>query len=331
MAKFRGGPVAIPLTAAPEHLLPWPCIAPQSPRRGQALAAVSILAHFRLPPAGKKWRSLTPTERRPYVEEAERLRLKHMAEHPDYKAWVSAGGRGDPQHPAGRERGLLADPLTPRPAAPLTPTPPRSARGGSTPAQISLQLSGYFSIYEQAVIRDSSNIQRWTSIEAEPRNSFNRRTPLPSPSAGSPTPPSAAPGTGVGREGQLSTTPEVSPGAGTRALSHLISLFERAPAFPDAYHTLKNIVSSYNPAPSPDTAGSEGDEGADGGYPSATPSTTNSTPTEAPPPSLHARGSPREESSHHCPPEDVVMGSADGEEGGTRHEPPPIKGSGLSP
>ncbi|XP_066590303.1 putative transcription factor SOX-15 [Prorops nasuta] len=34
---------------------------------------------------GKKWRKLTPQERRPYVEEAERLRVIHMQEHPNYK------------------------------------------------------------------------------------------------------------------------------------------------------------------------------------------------------------------------------------------------------
>jgi hypothetical protein len=28
--------------------------------------------------AGKKWKSLTPSERAPCVQEAERLRLKHM-------------------------------------------------------------------------------------------------------------------------------------------------------------------------------------------------------------------------------------------------------------
>ncbi|XP_059088957.1 transcription factor Sox-17-beta.1-like [Tigriopus californicus] len=34
---------------------------------------------------GKKWKGLTPSERSPYVQEAEYLRLKHMQDHPNYK------------------------------------------------------------------------------------------------------------------------------------------------------------------------------------------------------------------------------------------------------
>lgn len=34
---------------------------------------------------GKKWRSLTPAERAPFVQEAENLRIKHMQDYPHYK------------------------------------------------------------------------------------------------------------------------------------------------------------------------------------------------------------------------------------------------------
>lgn len=34
---------------------------------------------------GKRWKALSATDRQPYIDEAERLRLLHMQEYPDYK------------------------------------------------------------------------------------------------------------------------------------------------------------------------------------------------------------------------------------------------------
>ena len=45
---------------------------------------------------GRKWKELTNEDRGPYIAEAERLRLLHMQQYPDYKYQPRKKGNGGP-------------------------------------------------------------------------------------------------------------------------------------------------------------------------------------------------------------------------------------------
>ncbi|XP_035216311.1 uncharacterized protein LOC118189758, partial [Stegodyphus dumicola] len=115
----------------------WSCLS--SPTRGHHPRGDYLLPESlsgTLRHSGKRWRSLTPAERQPYVQEAERLRQQHQKDYPHYKY--------RPRRRKSTKRGNGAAP------AKSSPTPPvPQASGGSIGASPhSVFQNGYNPSYE---------------------------------------------------------------------------------------------------------------------------------------------------------------------------------------
>ncbi|GFT89515.1 putative transcription factor SOX-15 [Nephila pilipes] len=105
---------------------------------------------------GKRWRGLTPVERQPYVQEAERLRQQHQKDYPHYKY--------RPRRRKSTKRGNNVPPK----GAP-TPPIPQTAGGPIPSSPHSMYPNGYNSVYDapspisytpQQSVCNSNNLNR---------------------------------------------------------------------------------------------------------------------------------------------------------------------------